>query len=308
MEGRLNHPSARGVHRFAVFTAGCTFLLLTAGALVTSNDAGLSVPDWPLSYGSLLPPMVGGIRLEHGHRMIAAFVGILTIVLAVWLWRIEPRRWVRWLGAGALGLIIAQGVLGGITVLFLLPAPISMAHATLAQLFFATVIGLAVFTGGWWQSELPRSEDSGSPALRSLAVATSISILLQIVLGAGFRHNGFGIVPHLIGAAVVTLMVVWVGRAARKRLRGVRPLRRSVIWLHSFYGMQMLLGGAAYWAVREARGAPQPLPLTVWITVAHVLFGALTFGASVVLALCCFRLVRPARALAVESPAQRATI
>src|SRR5437899_9420341 len=87
-----------GLHRFALFTAGCTLLLLVAGALVTSNDAGLSVPDWPLSYGSLTPPMVGGIRYEHSHRLIASFVGLLTIVLAVWLWLREPRPWVRRLG------------------------------------------------------------------------------------------------------------------------------------------------------------------------------------------------------------------
>ena len=103
-QSSMNPPRAlRNVHRFAVFTACCTFLLLIAGALVTSNDAGLSVPDWPLSYGSLLPPMVGGIFYEHGHRMIATLVGILSIVLAVWLWRVESRRWVRWLGVAALG-------------------------------------------------------------------------------------------------------------------------------------------------------------------------------------------------------------
>ena len=113
--------------------------MLIAGALVTSNDAGLSVPDWPLSYGSLLPPMVGGIFYEHGHRMIATLVGTLSIVLAVWLWRVESRRWVRWLGVAALGAVVAQGILGGITVLFFLPPPISAAHATLAQLFFCTV-------------------------------------------------------------------------------------------------------------------------------------------------------------------------
>ena len=120
----MTSPRAlRNVHRFAVFTACCTFLLLIAGALVTSNDAGLSVPDWPLSYGSLLPPMVGGIFYEHGHRMIATLVGTLSIVLAVWLWRVESRRWVRWLGVVALGAVVAQGILGGLTVLFFLRLP-----------------------------------------------------------------------------------------------------------------------------------------------------------------------------------------
>jgi cytochrome c oxidase assembly protein subunit 15 len=131
-----NRLANRNVHSFAVFTALCTFGLLIAGALVTSNDAGLSVPDWPLSYGSLMPPMVGGIFYEHGHRMIAAFVGTLSVILAIWLWRVEQRAWVRWLGVAAVGAVVAQGILGGITVLFFLPPAVSSAHATLAQLFF----------------------------------------------------------------------------------------------------------------------------------------------------------------------------
>jgi cytochrome c oxidase assembly protein subunit 15 len=298
----------RGVHRFAVFTAGCTFFLLAAGALVTSNDAGLAVPDWPLSYGSLLPPMVGGIRYEHGHRMLAAFVGFLTVILAVWLWRVEPRRWVRAFGWVALGLVVAQGLLGGLTVILLLPPSVSSAHATLAQLFFASVLSLGLFTGNWWQKDLPQFDDPGSPRLRVLAVATAVVILLQIVLGAIFRHHGFGIVPHLIGAGVVTLMVVCTGRTIRQRFPRAPALRRGVKWLHSSFGLQILLGGVAWWAVRAAADAPQPVPLTVWITVAHVVVGALLFGSSVLLALCSFRLVRPARTLAVESHAAGASL
>jgi heme a synthase len=303
----IAQPS-RGVHRFAVFTAGCTFLLLIAGALVTSNDAGLSVPDWPLSYGSLLPPMVGGIRFEHGHRMIAAFVGILSIVLAVWLARIEPRRWVRRLGWTALALVVAQGILGGLTVILLLPPAISAAHATLAQLFFITVISLAVFTGSWWRNESPSLDDSGSPALRSLAVATSAVILLQLVLGAAFRHNAFGIIPHLVGAVVVTVMIISTGRAVRTRFAAVQPLRRAGRWLQSLLGVQLLLGGAAYWAVLAARHAAQPEPLYVLITVTHVVVGALTLAASVLLTLCCFRMLRPAGAVALRSHTQGVTV
>src|ERR1700719_3905851 len=166
-------PTNCNVHRFAVFTACCTFLLLIAGALVTSNDAGLSVPDWPLSYGSLTPPMVGGIFYEHGHRVIAACVGLLSIILAVWLWRVETRRWVRWLSVAAVGAVIAQGILGGITVLFFLPAPISAAHATLAQLFFCTVMSIAFFTSAWWQQERQTVADPGRPSIHAVAVATA---------------------------------------------------------------------------------------------------------------------------------------
>src|SRR4051812_7071665 len=126
-----------GLHRWSILLACCTLLLVIAGGLVTSRDAGLSVPDWPLSYGQLMPPMEGGILYEHGHRMIATTVGLFTIVSMIWLYRSERRRWLRWLGAIALVAVIAQGVLGGLTVLLLLPWWISTAHACLAQLFFA---------------------------------------------------------------------------------------------------------------------------------------------------------------------------
>ena len=143
-----------------MFAACVTFLLIIAGALVTSNDAGLSVPDWPTSFGSLykIPHLVGGVRFEHTHRMIAQFVGFLTIILAVWTWRADRRRWMKYLGITALGLVVAQGVLGGLTVLFYLPPAISSAHAALAQTFFCVTILIAVFTGRAWIEEAPRVE------------------------------------------------------------------------------------------------------------------------------------------------------
>ena len=209
------------LHRFTVFAAACTFLLLIAGALVTSNDAGLAVPDWPLSYGSIAPPMVGGIFYEHAHRVAATFVGLLTIVLAVWFQRSEARRWVQRLGWVALGAVIAQGVLGGLTVLFYLPVSISVAHATLAQIFFGTLVSLAIFTSRWWQTAQAHAEDSGAPRAQALAVLTVAAIFLQLILGAAFRHKGFGIVPHLIGAAVVTVLIFWTATALKRRY----PLR-----------------------------------------------------------------------------------
>lgn len=301
----MREAGNRGLYRFAVFTACCTFLLLIAGALVTSNDAGLAVPDWPLSYGSLLPPMVGGILWEHGHRMIATFVGILTIILAVWTWRRESRRWVRNLAWAALGLVVAQGILGGITVKFLLPPPISTAHATLAEVFFITVVSLALFSSRWWLSDLPPVDDNGSPRLRTLTVWTSALILAQIVLGAAFRHNAFGIIPHIIGAIIVTGMVFWTVLAVSRRFRAVKDLRRAARYLEVLLGVQLLLGGAAYWAVVAARDAVQPTPTYVTITVAHVAVGALTFAASVILMLCCYRILKPVRAARLESPVER---
>src|SRR5689334_21020703 len=145
------------LHRFAKFVAGCTVLLVLAGSLVTSTDSGLSVPDWPTTYGwnmftFPLSKMVGGIRYEHGHRLIASTVGFLTIILAVWLWRTESRRWVRWLGVAALGAIVLQGILGGVTVLFFLPPAVSSAHAGLAEIFFCIIVSIALFTSPGWKA------------------------------------------------------------------------------------------------------------------------------------------------------------
>ena len=139
------------LHRYATFIASCTFLLIIAGALVTGNDAGLSVPDWPTSFGTFrMPRMVGGVKFEHGHRMIAGTVGILTIILALWLWRVESRRWLRWVAFGSVMAVFAQALLGGITVLFYLPVAISTAHATLGQIFEI----LEIFSETGWPQAL----------------------------------------------------------------------------------------------------------------------------------------------------------
>ena len=145
----VNGDYNRARHIFAVFTACAIFTLILAGALVTSNDAGLSVPDWPTSFGSVykIPPMVGGVRFEHGHRMAAEFVGLLTIILAVWTWRTDARRWMRLLSITALAVVILQGILGGLTVLYFLPPAVSTAHAALGQTFFCITMIIAIFTG-----------------------------------------------------------------------------------------------------------------------------------------------------------------
>src|SRR3954466_12989161 len=123
----------KGLHRYTLLVTGATFFLLIAGALVTSHDAGLATSDWPLSNGQVFPRMVGNLFWEHGHRMVATIVGLLTIVLALYLFFKERRRWVRRLGAFALVAVVLQGLLGGLTVKLLLPLWVSSAHATLAQ-------------------------------------------------------------------------------------------------------------------------------------------------------------------------------
>ncbi|MGH9698149.1 MAG: COX15/CtaA family protein [Candidatus Acidiferrales bacterium] len=264
-----------------------------AGALVTSNNAADSVPDWPLAYGKIIPPLVGGIRFEYSHRVIAGIVSILTLVLAIWIsasrWA-KPSRLARRLGWTAFALVIAQAVLGGIRVLDGHPAVSATAHATLGQIFFIVMVALAVYISPWWQSELPRLEDSGSLSVRTLAARTTALIFVQLILGAGFRHGAWGILPHLIGAAVVTVAVVWTGRAAKKKFRQVRAIRKSVILLHSTFGLQILLGFAAYGAVVKSIDAAQPTMSYVILTVAHVLMGALVLASSVLLTLVSYRL------------------
>ncbi len=186
------------LHRFIILTTICTFLLIVAGGLVTSTQSGLSVPDWPTTYGHFMfafpmSQMVGGIVFEHSHRMIASVVGFLTVIAALWLWRREDRRWVRFLGFGALGLVVAQGILGGLTVLFLLPTAISVSHATLAQTFFVTMASIAVITSRWWRDDHPTLAHPRGAATARLAIATALAIYVQLILGALMRHTESGL-------------------------------------------------------------------------------------------------------------------
>ena len=290
-----------------MFLAGATFLLIIAGALVTSNDAGLSVPDWPTSFGTFrMPRMVGGVLYEHGHRMIAATVGLLTVILAVWVWLKEPRRWVRWVSGIAVLAVIAQDVLGGITVLFYLPVAISVGHATLAQSFFCTMVSLAFFTRTDWRWDETKTEELSAPSLRQLSAATSAAILLQLVLGAAFRHNGIGIVPHIVVAMVVTLLVTWTVTRVFTKFSAERRLVRWAATLVGLLVVQLFLGIGAYVMKLEARNAPQPLPPVVNVTTAHVAVGALVLATSVVLALHVFRRVAsPRRALSLRDASEK---
>ncbi len=280
--------------------ACCTLLLVVAGGLVTSNEAGLSVPDWPLSYGKLMPPMEGGIFYEHGHRMVATTVGILTIGLVIFLFRAEPRRWLRRLGLIALGAVILQGLLGGMTVIFMLPKPVSISHACLAQLFFSTTVAIALFTSPAWKRG-PRPVDDGEPQLRWLAIAAPVCVLGQVALGAAARHKALGIVPHVAGALLATGVILWVTlrilmRYSEQPALRASALRASALTLLGVTFVQVFLGIAAYMSRLATADAVQPMPVMVIFTVFHVAAGALTMAASVVLAIQVFRNVRWAEA------------
>lgn len=279
----------RGLHRFAVILACWIFVLIIAGALVTSNDAGLSVPDWPTSFGSLykIPKLVGGVKFEHTHRMIAQGAGLLTIILAVWMWRSEKRRWMRILGFAAIGTVIAQGILGGLTVWYYLPPALSSAHATLAQTFFCLAVAMAMFTGKRWVEEQPRVEfDQRRPSLFTLTLLSIFVLYVQLTLGAMFRHHGLSWWPHVLNAVVVSFVLAWTAVRALTVYSEIEAVRRPAILMLSLVIAQLCLGFTAFLTrVAWGRDAVQPeLPMVV-STVAHVAVGALLLATTVILAI-----------------------
>src|SRR5215510_2414892 len=290
----------KGLHRFCLLVACATFLVIVAGALVTSHDAGLATPDWPLSTVQVFPKMVGNLFWEHGHRMVATVVGMLTIVLALYVWARESRGWVKRLGWAALGCVIAQGLLGGLTVKLNLPLAVSAAHATLAQLFFLITVSLAVFTSsGWKEHESSLAEDSG-PSIRSLGVIALIAILAQLVLGATLRHSAPWdqdlptslLLAHLGGALLVTVVLGFTIMSVLLRYRAEKYLARPAVTAAVLLLAQLGLGLAAYITRLRSPFDPQPLSPMVAVTVAHVACGALVFATTIVFTLRAFRLLR----------------
>jgi cytochrome c oxidase assembly protein subunit 15 len=290
---------SRGLHRFAVLVACATFFLIIAGANVTSHDAGLAVPDWPLSFGKVFPQMVGNVFWEHGHRMIATAVGVLTIALAICLQLRESRGWVKRLGWIALAAVIAQGLLGGLTVKLLLPLWVSAAHATLAQLFFLITVSIAVFTSPSWMSPPAHERSVENASLRPLSVLALVVILMQLVLGATLRHSATWdqnlpialVLAHVGGAFAVTLVLGATVTRVIARHRGDRYLARPALLAAALLLAQLSLGIAAYIVRARSPFDPQPLTPMVAVTVAHVACGALVFASTIVLTLRIFRVV-----------------
>ena len=305
---------SKGLNRFAILVACATFFLIIAGALVTSHDAGLATSDWPLSNGQVFPKMVGNLFWEHGHRMVATSVGLLTIGLVIYLKVSEKRRWVRRLGLFALLAVIAQGLLGGLTVKMMLPLAVSSAHATLAQLFFCTTVSLAVFTSRSWLKEQPTLEEKGSLPLRYLCVAALVTILIQLVLGATLRHSATWdrdlptdlVLTHIGGAVAVTIVLGTTVFLVFKRYPSEPFLKRPAMIAVALLATQLLLGLAAYLTRLASPSDPQPLNPMVGITVAHVACGALVFATTIVLTLRTFKLLRPSNAYEFAGSTQRA--
>ena len=294
------------MHWFARFVVACTVVLVLAGSLVTSTDSGLAVPDWPTTYGwnmFTFPPSmwVGGIFYEHGHRLIASTVGFLTIILAAWLWIAEPRIWLRRLGIVALAAVILQGLLGGLTVMYFLPAPVSTAHAGLAEIFFCLTVAIALFTSPGWLAGGAQGAGSAvvnDAMLRKVATTTTVLVYVQILLGATMRHTEAGLaIPdfplmfggllpdhwdpkiaihfsHRLGALVVSLAALATGAHIWWHYSHLRALTRPATLLAALTALQVTLG-----ALTVLSG------LHVAINTAHVVCGALVLTTSLVITL-----------------------
>jgi cytochrome c oxidase assembly protein subunit 15 len=293
-------PASPWLHRYILLLACITVMLLAAGALVTGNNAGLAVPDWPLSFGQWMPPMMGGVFFEHGHRMIAATVGFLTVLMALWVFWREKQLLVRTLAGLALATVILQGILGGATVLLKLPALISIAHACLAQTYFCLLVTLAWVTSSRWASlGSCGAADPVPTLLKPLSVTLVAATFLQLILGAALRHSILGpgreyfllgVSLHIVGAFVVVGLIIAsyaVIRSQGPRLPLFARLGRGLV-VHAV--LQLFLGLGSYMARMLDRtlispDAPPPALSVVAITTLHLVVGALILAGAFSLAL-----------------------
>lgn len=302
-EKRISGDETRALHRFAMLAVSATFCLIFVGGLVTSTGSALAVPDWPLAFGKLIPAWQGGIRFEFGHRVVAGFVVILTLILMSWALIVEKRRWVRNTALAAFGLIIVQAILGGITVLFELPLAIAVTHAATAQAFFCVMVSIAIFTNPRWQQTFRRNEPSAGIPIAKLAGITTAAVYVQILIGALMRHLGAGlaipdfplsfgqIVPpywnefiivnfaHRMGAVVVSAMIIWTVARVLTAYRDEAQLRRPALGLILLLILQITLGALTIWTGRAV------IP-----TTSHVAIGAAVLATSLTLTIRSFHL------------------
>jgi heme a synthase len=309
---------SRWPHRLAVVLVCATFPLIWVGGLVTSYDAGMAVPDWPSTYGYnlFLYPWTTWIAgpwdlfIEHGHRLLGALVGMLTIALVVVTWRCDDRRWLRWLAVGALLLVIAQGMLGGARVL-IDARQLAKIHGCVGPAFFALATALAVFTSRVWRQGPSLTPSAGAGKLHRLAALTAALAYVQLILGANLRHIAVtasvtefraAVLFHIAGALVVAIHVVLLVACVLRGFRREAALRRPALVLAGLIVAQIALGLGS-WVVKyslpaslegvtlltcftiEAKGMLQAFTVT-----AHTAGGSLILAMAVMLALRAFRL------------------
>ncbi|MCI0463074.1 MAG: COX15/CtaA family protein [Gemmataceae bacterium] len=296
------HAPPRWVHWWAVLTVCLTLPLLILGAEVTTRGVGMVDQRgfrWPgeiiriladSGYRESLGLVLSfGLVIELTHRLSGFLVGIAAIVLCVGLLA-TGRGWKRWLGVAVLGAVTSQGLLGRYRVDLnaLFGNTLSLVHGCVAHLVFALLVSVALWTSRGWVAAGP----AASPRLRRWSLVVLVLIFGQLVLGALVRHKDLtlGARAHLLGAFVVVGAVVWLVRLAREAPPGERAGTRAVGVLASLVALQLVLGVESWLSKFAVDGhmlrQVEPLPVeTDLIRSAHYLVGALTFAASVAVAL-----------------------
>lgn len=298
---------------FFVFTcvsAITVFLLLITGGLVTGLEAGLAVPDWPNSFGHnmLLYPlseMTGGVYYEHAHRLYGMLVGVTAIALVIGAFMFDQRSWLRVLAVVYLLMVCAQGVLGG-TRVAATSVPLAIGHGVFGQIVFATACALAAFTSPTWRGAGPPRTSQAAATDRAWSAALVIALLLQLGLGATYRHtlHVHVLYTHILVAVAVLSMVVFVAGRAWGGAAGVPILPRlGKAMLHTT-GLQILLGVVSMIAVWSRpslapTGSGESTPIEtipLWevvFTTSHQATGALLLALATLLTLWTHRLLRP---------------
>jgi heme a synthase len=320
-EAARTSASVVALHRFAIVAAVVTLIPVFAGGLVTSTGSAMAVPSWPLDAGRLIPEQWSlGVLIEWGHRAIAGTVSILTLTLALWVWMVERRGWVRYTALAAFGMVVVQAVLGGVTVLFNLPLALAVAHAMTGQVFFCVMVAMAMFTNPRWETMVPVAHVSSRAPLTPLAAATTGIIYLQIFIGAVMRHMHAGLaipdfplafghlvppmfsVPiavnfaHRCGAVLVTVMVLWTLARVLRHYSDEPALRRPALGLLVLLALQLGLGAATILTLRA-----------VFPTTSHVAVGAAVLATCLALTLRAWHLEHAARATGISENARART-
>jgi cytochrome c oxidase assembly protein subunit 15 len=292
----LQPPDWTGV--LARVAVGATFLLLVAGGLVTGNQAGLAVVDWPNSYGynMFLYPfarMTGGIYYEHAHRLLGALVGLTTVVLAVRLAQVETRAWVKRMGLIAVVLVISQGILGGLRVTEK-SIELAVVHGVTAQVFLSLLVAIAVVVTRTWRSDRPPVSSQTCGADRRIASIAVAALVLQIVFGAIQRHLAVGLMLHIVFAFVVAGLTIAAGARVWGFYANEPVLRRVGVAVMHATGTQLALGFGAWFARGAAASGSLSLEWKVVLTTLHQGTGALLLACTVTLRLWLSRLVTDA--------------
>ena len=273
------------VHRAARILVALTFGLVIAGGLVTSRDAGLAVPDWPTSFGTLNPPQwyaIENVRTEHGHRLIAGSVALCTLALGLLVLRREKRTAVRRLAIAAMGVVLLQALLGGLRVLEL-SVDLAMVHACVGQIFFTIVVCLAAITSPHWQTDPRRTAVSNIDAGRTANMLAAF-VVAQLLIGIVLRHAGAAARP-LLGNLIfyVHAMVAFAIYATAVRLHDLlndcgNHLRDRSRLLVRLILAQLALGVLTFALTEAMTYQRQATLLESWVPTFHVAIGAAILG------------------------------